>query len=302
MDKFLEMQSFAAVVDAGSFVKAASALGMSKAAVSRYVGDLEARLGARLLHRTTRRLALTEEGEVFHARCKELLSFIDEAEAEVSAGNTDPSGRVRVSAPVTFGIHYLAPLWGKFRALHPKITLDVTLSDRVVDLIEEGFDLGIRIGVLSNSMLVSRCLSTTRMVMCASPQYLAARGRPRHPAELLDHSIIGYNYWSTGNEWHFDGPQGKVSVRITPCFQTNSGDTNLAAVLSHQGVTLQPSFLVAEHLRAGRLVELMPEFRSAELGIYAVYPTRKHVPAKIRLLIDWLADSFRTTSWSDQRT
>jgi DNA-binding transcriptional LysR family regulator len=292
MDKFLEMQTFAAVVDAGSFVKAADALAMSKAAVSRYVGDLEARLGVRLLHRTTRSLSLTEEGQVFHARCKELLSEVDEAEAEITSGIADASGLVRVNAPVTFGIRHLAPLWGEFRAMHPKVTLDVTLADRVVDLVDEGYDLAIRIATLPNSTLISKRLSTTRMVLCASPHYLEQRGTPRRPAELADHAIIAYSYWSTKDEWHFDGPQGKVSVRTQPCMHTNSGDTCRAAALAHQGVILQPSFLVGEDLLAGTLVELMPGFKSIELGIYAVYPTRKHVSPKVRVLIDFLADCF----------
>jgi len=298
MDKFLEMQTFAAVVDSGSFVKAADSLAMSKAAVSRYVGDLESRLGVRLLHRTTRRLSLTEEGQVFHARCKELLSGVDEAEAEITSGNADASGLVRLNAPVTFGIRHLAPLWGEFRALHPKVALDVTLTDRVVDLVEEGYDLAIRIATLPNSTLISKRLSTTRMVLCASPQYLKERGTPRHPSELVDHAIVAYSYWSTKDEWHFDGPQGKVSVRTQPCIHTNSGDTCREAALVHQGVILQPTFLVGEDLAAGTLVELMPEFKSIELGIYAVYPTRKHVSPKVRVLIDFLSDCFSQPRFS----
>jgi DNA-binding transcriptional LysR family regulator len=216
MDKFLEMQTFAAVVDAGSFVKAADALAMSKAAVSRYVGDLEARLGVRLLHRTTRSLSLTEEGQVFHARCKELLSEVDEAEAEITSGIADASGLVRVNAPVTFGIRHLAPLWGEFRAMHPKVTLDVTLADRVVDLVDEGYDLAIRIATLPNSTLISKRLSTTRMVLCASPHYLEQRGTPRRPAELADHAIIAYSYWSTKDEWHFAPNPACTRTAVTP--------------------------------------------------------------------------------------
>lgn len=302
MDKFLEMQTFTAVVDAGSFVKAADTLAMSKAAVSRYVGDLEARLGARLLHRTTRRLSLTEEGQAFYARCKELLSGVDEAEAEITSGIADASGLVRVNAPVTFGIRHLAPLWGAFRALHPNVTFDITLSDRLVDLVDEGFDLAIRIATLQNSTLVSRRLSTTRMVLCASPQYLAEHGTPRHPSELASHEVIAYSYWSTKDEWHFDGPEGKVSVRTRACIHTNNGDTCRAAALVHQGVILQPTFLVADDLAAGTLVELMPQFRSIDLGIYAMYPTRKFVAPKVRLLVEFLAASFSEGAWSERPT
>jgi len=293
MDKFVEMQTFAAVVDAGSFVKAADALSMSKAAVSRYVGELEARLGVRLLHRTTRRLSLTEEGQVFHARCRELLGLVDEAEAEITSRNVVASGLLRINAPFTFGNLHLAPLWGEFRSRHPQVMLDITLSDRIVDLVEEGFDLAIRIATLPSSALVSRRLATTRMVLCASPGYLAAHGTPRHPRELADRAVIGYTYWSTKDEWHFDGPDGPVSVRTQPCIRANSGDTCRAAALADQGVILQPGFLVGDDLAAGRLVELMPGYRSIELGIFAIYPTRKHMAPKVRAVIDFLGEKFQ---------
>lgn len=295
MDRFLEMQSFGAVVDAGSFVKAADALGMSKAAVSRHVGELEARLGVRLLHRTTRRLSLTEEGQVFHARSKELLAGVDEAEAEISSRSGAASGLLRVNAPVTFGILHLAPLWGVFRDRYPKVKLDVTLADRVVDLIEEGYDMAIRIATLPSSTLISKRLASTRMVLCASPQYLLAHGVPANPAELAGHAVISYSYWATGDEWHFDGPNGHVSVKINPCIHTNSGDTCRVAALMHQGIILQPTFLVGNDLATGTLVELMPEFRSIEIGIYAIYPTRKHVSPKVRALVDFLSGHFAQT-------
>lgn len=292
MDRFLEMQAFSAVVDAGSFIKAADALGLSKAAVSRYVGELEARLGVRLLHRTTRRLSLTEEGEVFHARCRELLSGVEEAEAELSTRSGAARGLLRVNAPVTFGIIHLAPLWSAFRELYPQVRIDLTLSDRVVDLIEEGYDVAIRIATLPASTLISKRLASTRIALCASPVYLKAHGAPRHPADLAKHTVIAYSYWSTGDEWNFDGPDGRVSVRVNPYMHTNSGDTCRAMALAHQGIVLQPTFLVGEDLAAGTLVELMPEFRSVTLDIYAIYPTRKHVPPKVRVLIDFLAQRF----------
>jgi DNA-binding transcriptional LysR family regulator len=299
MDRFLEMQTFNAVVEAGSFVKAADALDLSKAAVSRYVVEMEARLGVRLLHRTTRRLSLTEEGKVFYSRSKELLAELQEAEDEITARSDSASGLLRINAPFTFGILHLAPLWGQFRALHPKVTLDVTLADRLVDLVEEGYDVAIRIAALENSSLVSRKLATTRIVLCASPQYLAQHGTPQHPSELAQHAIISYSYRADKDEWKFTGPEGPVSVKTKPCIQTNNGDTCRAAALSHQGVILQPTFLVGQDLADGKLVELMPSYRSEELGIYAVYPTRKHVSAKVRVLIEFLAKHFaaRGPSW-----
>ncbi|MDB5742518.1 MAG: transcriptional regulator, LysR family [Polaromonas sp.] len=292
MDRFLQMQTFNAVVDAGSFVKAAEALGLPKSAMSRYVSDLETRLGVRLLHRTTRRLSLTGEGEVFYARCKELLAGVEEAEAEITSRNGAASGLLRVNAPVTFGIRHLAPLWGVFRARYPDVTLDVTLADRVVDLVEEGYDLAIRIAMLPSSTLVSKRLASTRMVLCASPQYLLAHGVPANPAELAGHAVVSYSYWSTKDEWYFEGPEGQVSVKTKPCMHTNSGDTCRAGALAHQGIILQPTFLIGDDLAAGTLVELMPRFRSIELGIYALYPTRKHVAPKVRALVDFLAEHF----------
>ena len=299
MDRFLEMQTFNAVVEAGSFVKAADALAMSKAAVSRYVVDMETRLGVRLLHRTTRRLSLTDEGQVFYARSKDLLGQLQEAEDEITSRSDAASGLLRINAPLTFGILHLAPLWGVFKAEHPKVTLEVTLADRLVDLVEEGYDVAIRIATLESSTLVSKRLATTRMVLCASPAYLAQHGTPVHPSELAQHAVISYSYWSTKDEWHFDGPNGPVSVKTRPCIHTNSGDTCRAAALAHQGMILQPSFLVGKDLSEGTLLELMPAYRSMELGIYAVYPTRKHVSAKVRALIDFLTTHFagRRNSW-----
>lgn len=298
MDRFEEMRVFAAVVDAGSFVGAAQPLEMSKPTVSRQVADLEARLGVRLLHRTTRKLSLTPEGEVFYARCKELLENVDEAEAEISARSGEARGLLKVNVPVTFGLLHLAPLWPEFMELHPQVTLDVTLADRVVDLVEEGFDMAVRIARLPSSSLISRRIAWTRMVLCASPGYLRRRGAPTHPTELSGHDVMAYSLLSTGETWEFTGPDSEaVSVRVQPRMRTNSGDTCRMAALRHKGIVLQPSFLVGPDLQAGTLVELMPEYRSFELGVYAVYPSRKFVSPKVRLLIDFLADAFRMQAW-----
>jgi DNA-binding transcriptional LysR family regulator len=297
MDKFQEMQTFSAVVDAGSFVGGANTLDMSKAAVSRYIGDLEARLGVRLLHRTTRKLSLTAEGEVFYARCKELLSNISDAELEITSRTAEAVGLLRVSAPVTFGILHLASLWGEFSAKHPKVSLDITLSDRVVDIIEDGFDIAIRIAKLPNSTLISKKLASTKMVLCASPQYIKRHGKLTHPSDLTKHSVLAYTYWSMRDEWTFEGPEGNVTVKTVPRLKTNNGDTNLAGALMHQGIVLQPTFLVGKYLKTGELIELIPEYKSTELGIYAIYPTRKLVSPKVRLLIDFLVQSFKKPNW-----
>ena len=299
MDRLKEMQTFTAVVDAGSFVKAAEELGMSKAAVSRYVADLETRLGVRLLHRTTRKLSLTEEGSVFNIRCRELLSGVEEAEAEVTSRAGAAQGLLRVNVPVTFGIQHLASLWGKFHTQHPQVRLDVTLSDRIVDVVEEGYDLAIRIAELPSSSLISKRLAKTRIVLCASPEYLASHGTPSHPAELNDHATIAYSYWSTKDAWLFEGPEGPVNITIKPWVQTNNGDTCRAIALANQGIILHPTFLIGDDLAAGRLVEILPEYRSIELGIYAIYPTRKHIAPKVRALVNFLADQFSVLNDSE---
>jgi DNA-binding transcriptional LysR family regulator len=289
MNKFLEMQAFNTVADTGSFVKAANALNMSKAAVSRYVSDIESRLNTRLIQRTTRRLSLTEEGQIFYARSKKLLAELEEAEEEITTRHKAASGLLRINAPLTFGILHLAQLWGEFKSLNPKVTLNITLNDSRVDLIEENYDIVIRIAALENSTLISKRLATTRIVLCASPHYLKQHGTPTHPTELLQHAIIAYSYFATKDEWHFDGPSGPLKVKVRPYMHANNGDTCRAAALAHQGIILQPTFIVGNDLAQGTLVELMPEFRSNELGIYAVYPTKKHLTAKVRALIDFLA-------------
>jgi DNA-binding transcriptional LysR family regulator len=297
MDRFQEMRAFAAVVDAGSFVGAADALDLSKAAISRQVADLESRLGVRLLNRTTRRLSLTEEGEVFYARAKDLLGSLEEMESEVVARSGQAVGTLKVTAPVSFGLLQLAPLWPGFMAKHPLVRLEVMLADRFVDLVEEGVDLAVRIARLESSSLVSRKLSSTRLVLCASPRYLKKHGRPRHPSELAQHAVIAYSLLSVGDDWQFTGPEGLVQVRVAPRMRTNSGDTCRAAALGHEGIVLEPSFMVADDLAAGSLVQLLPEYRSLELGIYAVYPSRKFVAPKVRALIDHLANALKNRTW-----
>jgi DNA-binding transcriptional LysR family regulator len=296
-DRFDEMRVFAAVVEAGGFTAAAHRLGMSKAAVSRHVSELEERLGVRLLHRTTRRLSATPEGEIFHARCRELLDRLGEAEAEVSSGSGVAAGLVKANVPVSFGLQHLAPLWPVLLARHPGLELDVTLSDRVADLVEEGYDLAVRIGQLPASSLVSRRLASTRLVLCAAPSYLAARGEPRRPAELAQHEVIAYSLFAAGDQWTFSGADGEETVRVQPRMRVNNGDTCRAAALAGQGIILQPSFMVGADLAEGRLKELMPEWRSIELGIYAVYPSRKFLAPKLRVLIDFLVESFKAPVW-----
>jgi DNA-binding transcriptional LysR family regulator len=297
MDKYQQMRVFYAVVDVGSFVAAAETLSMSKAAVSRYVSDLEKRLGVRLLHRTTRKLSVTPEGEVFFARCRDILSSIDASELEISTHSETASGILKLSVPVSFGLLHLAPLWSEFLASYPEVGMDVQLTDRVTDLVDEGFDLAVRIARLPDSSLVSRQLASTRLVLSASPAYLHRCGVPRHPSELTQHTVIGYSLLAMGDQWQFNGPQGLVNVKVRPRLWSNNGNICLAAALRGTGIQLQPSFLVADALASGQLVEVLPEFPSVELGIYAVYPSRRFVLPKVRALIAFLSTKLAHPPW-----
>lgn len=301
MDKFLEMKTFATVVELGSFVQAADALEMSKPTVSRYVSDLEQRLGVRLLQRTTRKLSLTEDGRAFYGRCKTVLADVEVAEAEITSKSVAVNGVIKVNAPVSFGLLELAPRWPDFMSKFPDVALDITLSDRVVDLIEEGYDLAIRIASLPNSSLVTRKLASTRMVLCASPGYLKKHGKPKHPSELTRHAVLSYSLLATGDLWEFEGTEGSIKVSVKPIMRTNSGDTCIAAARKNKGIICQPSFMVSDDLRSGALVELMPQYRSLEFGIYAVYPTRQHVSPKVRAMIDFLVKSMKGVSWCDEK-
>lgn len=289
MDKYQEMRVFTAVVDSASFVAAGEALGMSKAAVSRYVSELEQRLGVRLMHRTTRKLSLTPEGEVFLSRCRDILSSIEASEEEISTRRVTVSGLLKVSVPVSFGIRHLAPLWSEYLDQHPQVTLDVQLADRFIDLVDEGFDLAVRIGRLPDSSLISRRLASTRLVLCASPSYLKRRGTPQHPSDLAHHDILSYSLLAMGDQWQFTGPEGAVSVKVRPRMWSNNGDTCIAAAVRGAGIQLQPTFLIEQHLANGDLVEILPQFRSIDLDIFAVYPSRKFVLPKVRAMVEFLS-------------
>ena len=263
--------------------------------------ELETRLGTRLLNRTTRRLSLTETGAAYFERCVQILDDLREADAAAGATTATARGRLRINAPLTFGNLHLAPLWGEFLKLHPAVELDITLTDRVVDLVEEGFDLAVRIaptGRLPSSSLVARTIADDRIVLCASPGYLRGAPALTHPADLAAHAVMAYAWWSGGDTWQFSGADGATAdVTVRPRLRTNSGDTCRAAALADQGVIYQPAFLVGPDLRAGRLVELLSDWRGPTLDIHAVYPSRTHLSGKVRAMVDFLAQAFVQPGW-----
>lgn len=301
MDALRQIEAFVAVVRAGSYVKAAERQETSKAVLSRQVLELEARLGTRLLNRTTRRLSLTETGAAYYERCVQILDDLREADAEAGATTATARGRLRINAPLTFGNLHLAPLWGEFLKLHPAVELDITLTDRVVDLVEEGFDLAVRIvpaGRLASSTLVARPMAADHIVLCASPAYLRRAPALAHPSDLAAHAVMAYAWWSGGDTWQFTGADGAFAeVTVRPRLRTNSGDTCRAAALADQGVIYQPAFLVGPDVRAGRLVELLPGWRGPALEIHAVYPSRTHLSGKVRAMVDFLAAAFDQPGW-----
>lgn len=299
MSQLKQIQAFVGVVQHGSFVAAAARLESSKALLSRQVLQLEAELGTRLLNRTTRSLSLTDSGARYFERCRQILSDLGEANALASAGSVQIGGRLKINAPLTFGNLHLAPLWGEFLKLHPEVELDISLTDRIVDLIDEGFDMAVRISAQPDSSLVARALAHDRMRLCASPAYLR-QSAPIHALEdIAQHSVLAYTWWSGGDRWQLEDAQGKSSfVTTRPRLRSNSGDTCRAGALADQGIIYQPGFLVAEDLRQGRLVEILPMLSGKAVTVHAVYPSRRHLPGKVRAMIDFLAAAFQTPAWA----
>ena len=292
MDNLTGMAVFARVVDARSFTAAAAALGLSKSAVSKQVARLEDRLGARLLNRTTRRLSLTEVGAAFYERCARILAEVEDAELAVGRLQDAPRGTLRINAPMSFGQLHLAPAVADFLNGHPGLAIDLTLNDRIVDLVEEGYDVAIRISRLADSSLIARRLVPSRRVVCGSPAYFERHGVPRHPADLRRHNCLLYSYLPTAEEWQFIGPDGPAAVRVSGTLRANNGDALEAAMLAGLGVALQPTFIAGRDLQAGRLVAVMPDYVDDSASVYAVYPHSRHLSAKVRAFIDFLAARF----------
>lgn len=293
MDNLTDIGVFVKVVDRGSFTLAADDLALSRAVVSKYISRLEERLGARLLNRTTRRLSLTEAGAALFEASRGAIERIEEAEAAVAHLQSEPRGRLRVSAPMSFGILHLGPAIADFARAYPSVTLDMRLDDRYVNLVEDGYDLAVRIGALTDSTLVARKLGTTRAVVCASQQYLAEHGEPDTPEDLASHDCLIYSYLSTANVWRFTASDGReIPVAVSGRFRINNGMVLTDAALADRGILMTPSFYVAALLRQGKLRQILARYKLAELGIYAVYPQRSHVPPKVRAFVDFLAARF----------
>jgi DNA-binding transcriptional LysR family regulator len=300
MDRFQAIRVFAQVVESGSFSSAAEKLGLSATAASRQVADLEAHLHTRLLNRTTRRVSLTESGRAFYERGVQLLADLDEAEQEALRAAVVPRGTIKLTTSVNFGVRHVAPAIAAFLAAHAEVRFDVSLSDRIVDLVEEGFDLAIRIGSPGSENVVARKLGETRLVPCASPAYLAAHGAPQVPEDLAQHNCFTYEYVAPRNLWRFRDPRGaERAVRVSGTLHSNNGDLLAEAAALGAGIVFEPAFIVGPDVRAGRLVPLLQDFEPPATPIYAVYPSRKHLSAKVRLFVELLVERFaRGQDWS----
>jgi DNA-binding transcriptional LysR family regulator len=289
MDLFSSMRMYVAVVDGGSFAAAADKLEISRAMVSKQIQKLEEHLGTRLMNRTTRRLSLTETGREFYERSTQIMGDVEEAERVAGQMTRTPHGVLRVAIPLSYGQHRLAAIIADYTRAYPKVQLDISVSDRKVDLVEDGFDLAVRIGTMPQSDLIARKIGGVRSIVCASPAYLARHGTPLTPDELGRHACLGYTLTGGGGDWRFETPDGPLIVPVNGPIRADNGDIIRLAALGGAGILFQPHFIVDADLAAGRLVQLLVGWRSAELGVYAVYPSRKHLSAKVRTFVDFLA-------------
>ena len=303
LDRFTGMQVFARVAALGSLSAAARSLGMSQTMATKHVAALEGRLGVKLLHRTTRRLTLTEAGRTYLDAVERILGEVDDADAEAAAGALEVRGTLRLNVPVSFGIREIAPLIPAFLQSHPAVSIDLGLNDRQVDLIEEGWDLAVRIGDMASSSLAARRLAACRTVLCAAPCYLSEKGTPRTIADLALHNCLGYTLSRTvgAGRWQF-GSGRKISVPVSGTLTANNGDALIIAAIAGQGIVYTPTFLVSREIAAGLLLPIQLDQAPVDLdGIFAVYPASRRPPAKVRAFIDFLVSRFGSVPPWDRR-
>lgn len=302
MDRLDDLRLFTLVAEGRSFTKAADKLGLSKSAASRRIGELEARLGARLFNRTTRHISLTQVGEGFHARVTQALEALEEAERSVASQHAAPRGVLKLAAPMSFGIVHLSGAIADFMGLYPEVTVDMDLSDRFVDLVEEGYDLAVRVGRLKDSSLVARRLCPARGVICASPDYLARHGTPQVPADISGHACLIYTNIQNPDQWTFrtaPGADTTQNVRIAGRLRANNGDALREAALHGQGLVLLPTFIVGDALASGRLVPVLDAWLPPASAVHAVYPANRHLSPKVRAFVDFLAGRFGPVPYWD---
>ena len=293
MDRLTEMEAFATVVDQGGFTDAAKKMGISKSAVSKHVSSLEARLGARLLNRTTRRVSPTEIGLAYYDRARRVLNDAGEADALVTSMQSAPSGLLRISVATDFGVNHLSPILSDFLEEFPEITVNMVLNNRYVELISEGFDMAVRIGELEDSTLRARKLTETTKRMIASPGYFTRYGRPQKIDDLNEHKLLHYSNQASGNVWKITAPSGeRRQVRTAGWLSVNDGQSLLNAAIAGLGIAYLPSYLYSEAMAKGMIEDVIPDLPVETQGIYAVYPPGRFTQPKVRAFIDFLVERF----------
>jgi DNA-binding transcriptional LysR family regulator len=289
MDRLTSLTAFVRVVDSGGFSAAGRHLNMSTTMVSNHVQSLEDRLGARLLNRTTRKVSLTEIGKAYYDRCTQILADLEQADDIAGAMQSTPRGTLRIYT-ATHIIPFIAPVVGEFLAAYPDVKVDMTMGERVIDILDEGFDIAVRLTPPPDSSLIVRSLATWRHVLCCSPSYLEKHPRPQQLSDLSQHNCVRHALYPFEDGWHFTDRKGAPAVvRISGNLLTNSGETLRLAALEGVGISLAAGFLVHDDLESGRLIRLLPEYRPVEMSMNAVYPHRHHLSAKVRTFIDLLA-------------
>jgi DNA-binding transcriptional LysR family regulator len=291
MDRITSMVTFVKVVDCGGFAAASRALDMSASSVTVHIRVLEERLGVRLLNRSTRKVGLTEVGQAYYQRCVQILAELDDADQIAHAMQSNPRGSLRLNVAIPIP-SLIAPVIAEFVRLYPEASIDMTMTDRMVDLVEEGFDLAIRNIPIADSSLVVRKIAPYRFVICATPEYFNTHGKPQRPEDLSRHNCLMYAQSPWRNEWPLTGPDGEQLVPVSGNLRSNSAIALCSAALQGQGLLYTSSFVVAEHIKSGQLVPILSEFLRAEYSINAIYPHRHHLSAKVRTFIDMLATHF----------
>ncbi|WP_299404174.1 LysR family transcriptional regulator [Acaryochloris sp. IP29b_bin.148] len=289
MDKFDSMRAFTQVVDAGGFAAASRQMGLSRSQVNKLVINLEDALGVQLLQRTTRKVTPTHTGLAFYERCQAILAEVAEAEQAVTQLQTEPKGTLRVNAPMSFGTLYLAPVLAEFLVQYPELQVELTLNDRLIDPIEEGFDVTLRIAArpTASSLIVHKLCPAPR-VLCAAPHYLQQQGMPDHPDQLSHHSCLHYGHLAPLNQWHLMGPERNYVVRVEGAICSNNGEVLRQAALKGLGITLLPIFMVGADLAAQRLQAILGEYQAPAIAVYLLYPVSKHLSVKVQLLTEFL--------------
>lgn len=298
MNELTQIKSFVALVESGSISKAAERMDIAVSAVSRRLKELESGLGVQLVQRTTRRMHITEAGEKFYRRCGRLLDDLEEAKHEASNTATALSGTLRIATPLSFGVAHLSPAVAAFMHLHPQIKIELDMSDRRIDLVEEGLDLAIRIGTLEDSSLMARKLASVRHVVCASPDFLNRHGIPSTPQDLSALPALCYGNLSQPDTWHYHDKDSKPGqVKVPMRMRANNGDALVEAAIAGLGVLCEPSFIVHGSVERGVLKPLLTDYQWNPMGIFAVYPQTKHMPTRVRAFIDFLVSSFGDTPY-----